>query len=896
MLLRRIVILLAALQFWGGDLVAQKEHAHWYFGTAGLDFNMGNPVALVNSAMNQNESVATVSDSAGRMLFYTDGIQVWDSTHAQMPNGFGLSGNSSTTQCLIAPLPMSDSIYYLFTQAPQGNSAGMQYNIIDMSLNNGRGDVTLKNQLLYSASTERVCAIPHPNGIDIWIVSHEWNSDVFRTHRLTCNGLIPGPSSSAGTLLFGNVANAAGYLRPSHKGDKLAMAIPGINTIEVFDFDRSTGMVAPNPLSIPTVTTPYGLEYSPNDSLLYASEGVFSNPILWQFDMSAGNNAAIINSAIPLDTTASMFLAGALQLAPDGKIYYSKMPQTYLNRIEFPDSAGIACSFADSAMSLTGQFPGLGLPHNYEFIGRPWLDSARYAWTTVCLGDTTWFQDASDYLPDSTYWTFGDPMSGADDTSTLLNPFHVFSGSGVFAVTRITYRSCLSDTVTELVEVFSLPQVNLGTDTTVCDQSSLLLMGPPGNTYLWSTGDLTQSITATAPGIYWLQADNGTCSSRDSITVNFSTSPIVDIGPDTTFNCPPVFLVLDAGNPTATFLWSTGTPTQKLMATQTGTYWVSVTLNGCTTTDTIEVSLGTLPVLDIGGRDTICEGDSITLDAGGGWDVVRWTTGDSSSSITVSQFGMYIVTATIGVCPQKDTMQIFWHPRLELSLPSQPQALCDGLQDTLDAGSLPDNYLWSTGDTTQVIVIDSAGTYSVTVGNQCETLRDSVLFVQLDAPSPNLGADLQLCREEEALLFWTPTFPEFTHSYAWSTGDSGQTLLIDQTGFYWLEVANACGTGSDTIEVSRNDENSLFIPNVFTPNGDGIIDMFRVETTDPEYFQLQVYDRWGRQMYSADHPNSGWDGTFNGTPAAEGTYYFRINVRDCNGELMEKAGVLTLLR
>src|SRR6188768_434859 len=140
---------------------AQHEADKWFFGTfAGLDFFNGSPVVLSGSAMATNEGCATISDNNGNLLFYTDGITVWNKTHQVMPNGTGLMGGISSTQSSICiPLPGSTTIYYLFTVDEVGGPNGFRYSIVDMSLQSGLGDVTTKNTLIQNTMTEKLTAV-----------------------------------------------------------------------------------------------------------------------------------------------------------------------------------------------------------------------------------------------------------------------------------------------------------------------------------------------------------------------------------------------------------------------------------------------------------------------------------------------------------------------------------------------------------------------------------------------------------------------------------------------------------------------------------------------------------------------------------------------------------------
>ena len=121
-------------------VLSQGEAANWYFGVnAGLNFSSGAPVLDLNGQLATNEGCGSISDANGDLLFYTDGITVWEKNHNQMPNGFGLMGDPSSTQSgIIIPLPGSEVIYYIFTVDSSAGDHGFRYSIVDMSFNNGK--------------------------------------------------------------------------------------------------------------------------------------------------------------------------------------------------------------------------------------------------------------------------------------------------------------------------------------------------------------------------------------------------------------------------------------------------------------------------------------------------------------------------------------------------------------------------------------------------------------------------------------------------------------------------------------------------------------------------------------------------------------------------------------
>jgi hypothetical protein len=144
--------------------------------------------------MYQFEGSASISDASGNLLFYTDGITVWNKNNSVMVNGTGLyAGSSSTQAALIVPLPGSSTIYYIFTVAQQLSFGGFCYSIVDISLQSGNGEVTQKKYSPLSQCTEKITAVCHSNGTDLWVITHGWNSNEFKSYLLGSTGLSTTP-------------------------------------------------------------------------------------------------------------------------------------------------------------------------------------------------------------------------------------------------------------------------------------------------------------------------------------------------------------------------------------------------------------------------------------------------------------------------------------------------------------------------------------------------------------------------------------------------------------------------------------------------------------------------------------------------------------------------------
>ncbi len=349
---------------------AQKESNNWYFGIhAGISFNSGAPVALTNGSLSTHEGVASVSDSSGNLLFYTDGKIVYDATHASMQNGTNLTGNASSTQsAIIVKKPMSNSLYFIFTMGDITSSAGLRYSIVDMTQNGGLGAITMKNVLVYSSAREKLTSLKHANGTDYWVLINDYNNDQLRAYRLDSNGLdTSAVVSNAGPIRYGTFSYSLGYLKANRQNNRLAIGTWTLGNFIVLDFDNSTGIADSSArLDLQGTAYAYGVEFSPDGNLLYCSTLSGTQEIL-QFDLSFGSDSLIFANRYVVTTGTSPgcsgFRYGALQLGPDGKIYGVNVCDSSLFAINNPDMPGVACGFVSQAVSLAGGICDLGLPN-----------------------------------------------------------------------------------------------------------------------------------------------------------------------------------------------------------------------------------------------------------------------------------------------------------------------------------------------------------------------------------------------------------------------------------------------------------------------------------------------------------------------------------------------------
>jgi len=492
-----------------------KEAWNWHFNyNLSLSFSSGHPTvgsSSMHSALG-GEGCASISDSNGQLLFYSDGNLVWDRNNTQMPNGFGLIGGqgTSTQAALIVPKPNNSTIYYLITSDQGGYTGtanqGVYYSIIDMSLNGGLGDVTSKNQLLTPPPcTEKLTAVRHCNGIDFWIITHSFNSNSFNAYKVTSGGINPSPvASQVGAYVQTLNTATIGYLKASPNGRKLALGIshylPSI--AEIYDFDNSTGKVS-NPVTINfPFWGPYGISFSPDNSKLYTAIADNTYGALYQFDVSSGDPTEIIASQTLLGNLNNL---GALQIGPDAKIYIAHYGVIAV--INNPNNPGMSCNFQDSVINLGVNYCGAGFP-NFIDAYDPIISNSF----SVPLCNFSAYTLNADT---------GSNYQWANNDTTQMSQVNEY---GNYSVTFINSEGC-KEIDTFHVTPATQTVVNFLQDIAVCDFLPALSIDvdasyPNTSSYLWNDGFTLPSHVLSLPGTYWVDYTlNNFCIERDSFNL-----------------------------------------------------------------------------------------------------------------------------------------------------------------------------------------------------------------------------------------------------------------------------------------------------------------------------------------------------------------------------------------
>ena len=529
---------------------AQKQANIWYFGNkCSLDFNSGEPEVLADYSQFSFQGSASISDSLGNLIMYSEGQHIWNKEHIKMLNGANLAGGNpiATQRVLIIQKPESNNIYYVFIVG-QGTFAsngvyGLWYNIVDINGDNGLGEVIEKDIFLNTAydAQEKLFALKHQNNVDIWVITRKIKDHKFAAFLLSSSGLNETPVlSDAQVMPYTYSDDTRGYLKVSYDKKYLLSAYwysEPPNIIEVCKFDDFTGDIEFLYYEMKideqgVQLIPFGIEFSPDSKYAYIAYVTADDDVdIYQYDMQFIEDPSLFTQSAILINSGP---GSGLQLATDGKIYCS-YPGTgipiyhHVSVIHKPWERGLACDFEADCIDMgTAEvwecFPNILLDHLY-----------RFEWEGSCSGPDNGitFQPNFQPTPESITWNFNDPDAGDDSISTQLYPTHYFTHGGVFEVSAdVNYPPTLNypfgrfEHTSRIVTVEQSPQPNLGADTLMCEGSSINLnAGNEDGRYAWSDGTFGQniySITVSDTGIYWVRVTNNKgCSTTDSIHVGW---------------------------------------------------------------------------------------------------------------------------------------------------------------------------------------------------------------------------------------------------------------------------------------------------------------------------------------------------------------------------------------
>ena len=627
---------------------SQKENNNWSFGEGvGITFNTTPPSLYshpITAGHEVYECMTSISDNDGNMLFYTNGLKVYQADGDVMSGGEDLSGAddgggvSAAQGILIVRHGSNANLYYIFL-TDAGNvslSKGFRYWTVDMSGSGGLGSVSGPTQLTTSGgstyrTTEMSRAVMHSNTCDIWVVTRSGSTgtNTFYAYEINGSGVNPTPVETTIGTPFSNVDEGRGSIVFSNSGDKMVMvhhdqSWPYDDAIEFYDFDASSGVFSNHVKAGQTGASNYNLGYdavwSPNDDKVYVSH--VNNRVICQYNVSGsnwGDGSAILSSRTDLPGTVGSAAAptGQIEMGPDGVIYRSLKGSNFLGTISGDldgSVSGLDINMSAYNLSSVGGRSDAALqnmlvntvvPVNITDPGVLCITDAPKQLLTS-HNDGIWESDCGDCISSSGLF---DPSKAGEGTHKII-----YSLGGCFAVDTIDIKVevCLSCPDTSLSP--SIPNICAGQ---TIDLSNYEGTAQPGGT--WTITNSPSGSTANIDGVIF--NSNNTLSGDYTVTYTLNPAPIS--------GCPEsVNRIIKVSNPVVNLVLSPD--------------------NVCDGSDIIELSGGT----PLGGNysGVAVEGDSIdpSIIGGGNGVLVTYTYTDSDGCSNSSTDSFYVNISPIG--------------------------------------------------------------------------------------------------------------------------------------------------------------------------------------------------------------------------------------------------------
>lgn len=475
----------------------------------------------------------------------------------------------------------------------------------------------------------------------------------------------------------------------------------------------------------------------------------------------------------------------------------------------------------------------------------------------------------------------------------LVSTDAIYTVSPTARTSYMAYSACDTNEVTvRMAAPFSF---DLGKDREGCKGDTFMLNAFANNcTYLWQDETTNARLYASKTGKYRVTATIGCYSYTDSVFVNIKPMPTVDLGKDTVI-CIGENYLLNVYNPGATYLWQDGSKDSVFAVRQYApNFNVKVTLNGCSKSDQVSVRVFDRPKFSLGHDTSICSGKKLLLNARAANYASAlnylWQDGSVKNSYEVSKEGTYHVKLyppQIPRCSNIDTINVIYKQVGNINF-GPDTSLCANETLLLDATvAAPATYKWNTTTTSPTYQVNKAGFYKVTVSKNGCSVSDSITVSYYPQLNVDLGKDRGIYANESILLDAKNT----NASYHWQDGSTEPQYKVTEEGKYWVTIkaGNHC-LATDTVNIIVI---ALEMPNVFTPNDDHANDYFvPMVMKGVIAAQLNIYNRWGHQVFKTDDLKQGWDG--NNT--AEGVYYWDIKYTDVNGKFTALKGDVTLIR
>ncbi len=444
---------------------------------------------------------------------------------------------------------------------------------------------------------------------------------------------------------------------------------------------------------------------------------------------------------------------------------------------------------------------------------------------------------------------------------------------------EIDFNNCFFRDSILVTEVL-LPNAEIGNDTLICNNESLILEveNPLGHSILWQDGTTSNENLVTDEGSYVVLVDDNGCINKDSIYVTIQNAPILDLGPDLE-GCEGDTFNLSSNIIADSYMWSTGNLTKDIVVSPISTtdYMLTINDNVCEVNASLTIKVNEYPEVDLG-SSPLEHCDSEVLILSSGMEGI-WQDGTIDDSYTVLSDGTYSVTVTNDGCSSIASIEvdIVESPVIDLG---PDITKCEGEEVLISVPDPSINFVWDDGSINGQRKFLVTGKYWLELEQYGCFTRDSININFLNVPKIELGLDTTVC-DDDPYLLRPISFSD--GNIVWDDGSTENSLLVSSARLVKVSISEDICSSSDSILISFKDciAFEAFIPNVFSPNEDGINDRFEIFFSEGliiESFKMEVFDRWGNKVFASNQPEDFWDGRFNTKTLDNGTYLYYIDV------------------
>jgi gliding motility-associated-like protein len=490
-----------------------------------------------------------------------------------------------------------------------------------------------------------------------------------------------------------------------------------------------------------------------------------------------------------------------------------------------------------------------------------------------------------------------------DGVNFLMDSLFTGLASGAYNI-MVKDASGLTNTSPAYIAAFPAPLIDATSTTASCQNTGATInIATIGGTapfqYSMDNGIHFQTSNIFLnldSGEYPLQVkDSNGCISDTMETVTALPTPTVFLGNDTTL-CAGISLTLQAGQALLVqYLWQDNSTADQYTVSSSGMYWVKLTNQfNCSASDTINVTYKPVPIFSLGNDTVLCNNKVLNIKESVPGSTYLWSTGSTSSSINIQNAGLYWLQVDEAGCTKRDSIFVSTKPSPSVNL-GDDTTLCTGQTLILNAVNNNATYLWQDGSTQPEFTVTDAGRYTVKVDiNGCDT-SGAITIVYDSKPTVNIGEDTTVCNTQKLLL--DATYPGST--YLWQDGSTGSQFQVSAAGQYSVAVSNLCGTTDQSVVVKyENCACQISVPNAFTPNNDGLNDVFIPKfICSLTNYSCRIFNRWGQLIFESRNTGQGWNGYFQNQIQPSGTYVWMIQYQDLySGKNVTRQGTVVLIR